>query len=455
MKNITYLPPLIQLTVRYLSGTTLEQLGEELNITKQAVHKKVKQGIAYLKAFQFPNDMVAKSELDAAQQEISRLSDIIELLRRELVISRCQKLLLTFFKAQVRKAFPTFHLSPLAAEVKKELLDLLTKFKTYGGSVREFAKSIEKSPETLSRWQSAFQKYGLSGLVPKRKRPKNFGNKLPGWIKDQLIMLFLQFPRWTPFQYHSYIRHSPIINWYVSIPTIVKLKQTHQQQTQQEKERIKKRWAFAPGWDVWTVDFTCILKTKSFKLQLLTVSDQRSRFLFPTALFLDTSTKLVMEWLQDLFLRFGKPLIIKADNGQEFRIDCKNSLERLSIYLLNNPKRYGQFSGAHERIHRTLKSFIDKFSEHHNLTKLLNQIREFEQQYNYSMTFDGLDGKTPADIYFNDKNFIPNNAEVITPYQKDGELRMKFTNRHDGPARLTLPLLMGTLQKIADKASNS
>ena len=144
--------------------------------------------------------------------------------------------------------------------------------------------------------------------------------------------------------------------------------------------------------------------------------------------------------LENLFLKFGKPTLIKADNGPEFRIECSDHLKELSVYLLNSPQYYGQFNGAHERIHRTYKTFIDDFDKHHNLTRLLEETRSFEGQHNYSMVLDDLGGRTPADVYFNDKNYTPNNVEVVTPYQKDGELRMKFTDRDNKPARMTLPL---------------
>jgi hypothetical protein len=215
----------------------------------------------------------------------------------------------------------------------------------------------------------------------------------------------------------------------------------HQQKSEEENERLKKRWCFAQGTNVWTVDFTCIIKTDYFKLQLLTVSDQRSRFLFPTALFLNTSTDIVVDHLKNLFLKFGKPMIIKADNGPEFRIECCEQLRELSVYLLNSPQYYGQFCGAHERIHRTMKDFIDDFNKHHDLTRLVNEVTAFEEQYNYSMPSDYLEGKTPANVYFGDPNFIPKDAEIVTPYKKENELRMKFTDRDNNHARITMPII--------------
>ena len=156
---------------------------------------------------------------------------------------------------------------------------------------------------------------------------------------------------------------------------------------------------------------------------------------------MDTSTELVINHLVDLFSKYGKPTIIKADNGPEFRTDCESKIRNLSIYLLNNPVYYGQFNGAHERIHRSLKNHIDKFEKHQNLTTLVEQINTFEDEYNYYIKKDYLEDRTPADIYFNNKDFIPQNVEIVTPYKKDDELRIKFINRNNLRGRLSLPLI--------------
>ena len=134
--------------------------------------------------------------------------------------------------------------------------------------------------------------------------------------------------------------------------------------------------------------------------------------------------------------------MMKTDNGPEFRLELRDQLKDFSVYLFNSPQYYGQFNGAHERIHRKLKEFIDTFSQHQNLTKLVAQIQEFMDQYNYKMPMDSLDGKTPAEIFLSgDNSFTPAGAEIVTPYEKDGELRMKFTNRDGAPARVSMPII--------------
>ena len=428
----------IQYAARRLTNPdlTFEDLGQEFGISKQAVERACKKAMVYLKAYR---PQVAVEVKPAPCSQCAEKDSIIATLRRQLILTGVSADALTFFKAQVLKFFPRFKVTRLPALEKKKVLDWLEKFRRAGGPMKDFARHIDRSPETLNRWQEAFEKYGLSGLVDKPTKPKNFGNRVPLWIQKRLVTLFMQFPRWTPYQYHSHIRHNPTTNWYLSLDVIKRMKSIMQKKSEAEKERILKRWCFAPGTKAWTADFTCILKTAYFKLQVLTVSDQRSRFLLHSSLYLNTSTEIVMKDLEELFIKYGKPDMLKADNGPEFRIELRDQLKDFAVYLMNSPGYYGQFNGAHERIHRKLKAFIDTFSDHQNLTKLVAQIQEFMDQYNYKMPMDSLDGKTPSEIFLSgDESFMTSGAEIVTPYEKDGELRMKFTNRDGEPARVAM-----------------
>lgn len=450
MINIVELDPIIQLTIKYLTNPKLsfQSLANEQGITKQAIWKKVMQGISFLKDFKPQLSFSTNKQIKALQEENEVLKkengELKELnlhLKRQLIIKAAQTKSLLWFQAKVLGFLPRFKLGRLEAYQKKALLDLCEKFRKAGGRIKDFCKAIKYSPETILRWMKAYEAHGINGLENKKTRPKNFGNKVPLWVKQQLIALFLRFPYWTNYQYHKYIRFNPTTNWYVSLQTISKLKNSYARKTEEEKDRQKKRWCFKPGTDVWTVDFTCILKTDKYKLQLLTVSDARSRFSFETALFLETSTDIVVDHLQDLFIKYGKPRLIKADNGPEFRMDCREKLEELSVYLLNSPQYYGQFNGAHERIHKTLKNYISAFNEHKNITRLVDEIKSFFEEYNYQMPHEYLNGKTPADVYFSDEDIIPEGAQLVEPYEKDGELRLKFTNRNGNPARLSIPII--------------
>ena len=205
MTTITEFHPNIQAAIRFLSGSTLSEIANGDGITKQALQKRVQDAADYLSHYR-RTELVPKTDLDKANEQSQRQANLIQHLRRELIVNTAEKGLLSFFKSKVLEFFPRFRQGSLPALEKKQILDLLSKFKKAGGLLKDFAGKIRISAETLTRWQQAYDKHGLWGLAPKKRRPKNFGNKIPLWIKEQLLSLFLKFPRWTPYQYHCYIR---------------------------------------------------------------------------------------------------------------------------------------------------------------------------------------------------------------------------------------------------------
>lgn len=440
--SIATFHPAIQSAIIYFSNPdlSLADVGERFGISKQGAAKRIELGRAHFAAFGAAVVFPERAELERAREEIDRLNELVSNLRRQLVIHGVVTFLLTVFKEAVQKFFPNFKVTRLTALQKLRVLQFWGKYERLGGKLKDFCHAAERSPETLRKWLEAYKKLGLNGLYDKTSRPRHFSNRIPVWLRDQLLVLFLRFPEWTPYQYHKYINGHPAMHYAISLPTIAKLKAVHVEKTAAEKERIKKRWAFAPGSDVWTMDFTCILKTDRYKLQLLTVSDAASRFFFETALFLDTSTDHVIDHLEELFIKYGKPKLIKADNGPEFRVDCREELANVCVHLLNSPYYYGQFCGAHERIHRTMKTFIDEFASHCNLQRLVADIARFRDDHNYRIPLEILDMKTPSQVFFCEEGFVPKDVEVVTPYEKDGELRMKFTNRDGKPARMGLKI---------------
>lgn len=439
MDSLDIFPNYLQSTILYYAKQgSLQQLADKFNLSKQAVQKQIKKGRSHLLAEPHAEFEILQENYEKAQQKIKEKDDIIKTLQRENILKSGVIKILELTIEKVRVFYPKLKLHRMGADDKKYLLDLLEKYQKAGGQLKEFCKRIGRSYNTLLKWRAAYEKYGLSGLADKATIPVNFGNKVPTWVRSELVRLFTMFPNWTALQYHNYIKHNPTINWYVSVPTIKKLKENETEKSRDEKDRIIKRWAFAKGTDVWTIDLTVITKTENYKLYLLTVSDARSRFCFKTALMLDTSTELIMKHLEELFVKHGKPNIIKADNGPEFRIDCREQLMDFAVLLFNSPIYYGQFNGAHERMHRELKTFISKFETHKNITRLVEDINAWENHHNYDFHYDYLDGRTPFDIFTNHRDFEPKNTELVKPYEKDGEHRVKFTNREGNPARMTI-----------------
>jgi hypothetical protein len=64
----------------------------------------------------------------------------------------------------------------------------------------------------------------------------------------------------------------------------------------------------------------------------------------------------------------------------------------------------------------------------------------FREEYSHNLPLESHGMKTPAELYYCEPTEIPEGQEIVTPYVKDGQIRMKFTNRHGKSARAAIAL---------------
>jgi len=84
----------------------------------------------------------------------------------------------------------------------------------------------------------------------------------------------------------------------------------------------------------------------------------------------------------------------------------------------------------------------------HNITRMVIETEKFREEYNHTLPLESLNMKTPAELYYCGTDAILEGKEIITPYVKDGEIRMKFTNRDGNPARVAIPLKQPCLSEM-------
>ena len=67
-------------------------------------------------------------------------------------------------------------------------------------------------------------------------------------------------------------------------------------------------------------------------------------------------------------------------------------------------------------------------------------MEQFREDYNHTLPLESQGGKTPAELYYCDDFELvrPSHVEIVTPYIKDGEIRVKFTNRFGDKSRMTV-----------------
>ncbi len=126
------------------------------------------------------------------------------------------------------------------------------------------------------------------------------------------------------------------------------------------------------------------LKAGTLKAQLLVLVDDATRMITGWKLALSTSTAQAVETLTDTIARYGKMLIVKTDNGKEFR---KNSFsnEHLSFKSAFLPP----FNGKVEKVIGKLQRFLKFEPAARTLQELVSQVN-FVYCYNHLMANEEL-----------------------------------------------------------------
>jgi putative transposase len=157
--------------------------------------------------------------------------------------------------------------------------------------------------------------------------------------------------------------------------------------------------------DVWAMDFCFRSLRNGRSIKIFAIEDLFSR----KALYAKGNTTLpsvdVVAVINHVCVVFGKPKVIRSDNGPEFRSSFTGSYfdkERITHEFI--PKGSPYFNGAMERFNRSLKEEKLFLCECETLEELNREIDDYIEFYNAYRPHMSLKGKEPDSVFF-DKQY--------------------------------------------------
>ena len=166
-------PPAIQTSILHFSNpkTSLTEIGSLDEISKQAAAKRIALGGAFFASYGSIAVFPERERLISLEQENAKLKSLVKHLQLIIVICNANAFLAKAFEELVHRFFPNIKLRRLSALQKKRLLDYWTKFKSLGGTMKDYCQGIGRCPSTLRDWIQSYEKYGMAGLQDKTSRP--------------------------------------------------------------------------------------------------------------------------------------------------------------------------------------------------------------------------------------------------------------------------------------------
>lgn len=204
-------------------------------------------------------------------------------------------------------------------------------------------------PGTFRSWISSYRKYGIDGLISRRRTDAGISRKLSEEAKQAMIDLREQFPSITNTMIRTRLIQKGLIKSTISQSTIDrhmrslkaggKLEEIHR-----GKERKAYEWQYAN--QCWQADTTHLYQFQGRKTYLISIIDDASRFSIGNEIFYEDNGVNFQKVLRDAIATYGRPRVLYVDNGaaydnQQLQLICA----RLGIELVHTPLRDGAAKG--------------------------------------------------------------------------------------------------------------
>lgn len=237
-------------------------------------------------------------------------------------------------------------------------------------TMTELCERYGISRKTGYKWIERYRGGGDPACADASRAPRTHPNATPEDVVELIVQLRGKYPDAGPRTLVWHLEKlDPRRSW-PSPSTIGEILKRRDLIKPRRRRRPRMTWSRArtlidaPN-QVWTADFKGQFRLRNGLLCYpLTILDGHTRFLLTCRALKTTATEPARRGFEAAFEEFGLPSVIRTDNGVPFAAPSSVlGLSGLSVWLLKlgirlERSRPGkpQDNGAHERMHRTLKS---------------------------------------------------------------------------------------------------
>ena len=155
--------------------------------------------------------------------------------------------------------------------------------------------------------------------------------------------------------------------------------------------------------EMWQTDITHWQLADHSHVEILNLIDDHSRLFLASAAFPTVKAKDVVDTFQRAADMHGPPFSLLSDNGAVFtatprkgKVLLQTELTRLGIQFKNSRPYHPQTCGKIERLHQTLKRYLDKQKPAQTLPELQRQLDTFLRYYNNQRPHRALADEPPC-----------------------------------------------------------
>ena len=289
-------------------------------------------------------------------------------------------------------------------------------------SIKQTLEELDVPRSTFYRWYRQYQEEGPDGLRDQKPNPRQFWNRIPDQVKEQVVDLALQHPEKSSRQLAWHFVDK--MRYFISESSVYRILKGFDLVQSPAFEMVSAKDKFEKPTkrvhELWQTDFTYFKVIDWGWYYLSTVLDDFSRYIIAWKLAPTMGASDVEETLELALEKSGlakarvrhRPRLL-SDNGPAYLSkDLKKFLKRKDIDHIRGAPYHPQTQGKIERWHRSMKNVV-KLQIYYSPSQLAEAIDDFVEYYNNQRYHESLDNMTPASIYYGKEKEVRSEREKI------------------------------------------
>jgi len=276
-------------------------------------------------------------------------------------------------------------------------------------SIKQTLEELDVPRSTFYSWYKRYQEKGVDGLKNKSSKTKQFWNRIPDPVREEIVDLALKYPEEPPRQItYRFVEEK---QYFVSESSVYRILKGFDLIESPAFEVITAKEKFDNPTnrvnEMWQTDFTQFLVVDWGWYYLSTVLDDYSRYILayrlsPTMAAADAeeTLKLALTKAQIEQVKvYHRPRLL-SDNGSAYHSkDLAGFLTQWRMQHIHSTPYHPMTQGKIERWHRSMKNVI-KLQNYYTPEELEQAIADWVVYYNNQRFHESLNNVTPADVYF-------------------------------------------------------
>ena len=291
-------------------------------------------------------------------------------------------------------------------DTKKEFVELALQ---QGANRRELCRRFGISAKTGYALLARYASGGEQGLQALSRKPRSNPLATPATVEQAVLQVRRSHPAWGGRKIARFLRDQG----HTQVPapsTITAIVRRHgllDEAACADAQHWQRFEHDSPN-ALWQIDFKGCFDTASQRCHALTLLDDHSRYNLTLQACANVGCATVQPLVHRVFLRYGLPVCINADNGPPWGSPrlAEHGLSEFSVWLIRLGIRvshsrpyHPQTNGKLERFHRSLQKEVLGHTAFEDLLQVQRAFDRWRAVYNHQRPHEALALNTPDKRY--------------------------------------------------------